>query len=193
VQLHWWCYILVYILYLYCVTRTCIGHWCTSIALQRHVTMTTRHHITYLIALSAMASLLLSFVRALMCFVCDRMNSKVTTSAVNRRQLADDLERFACGMLYVLNAGKDASLPATSNGIADSMLMMLANWGQDYRQCSADFLQCLLAFGSPHLLDAVYNPRTRGGGAISFRPLPADWSTNWKIYSAAYRSVTTRV
>jgi hypothetical protein len=115
------------------------------------------------------------------------MNSDLSTTPVNADELADDLERFACGMLYVLNAGMDACLPTTSNGIADSMLGLLAHWGQDYRQCSPHFLQCLLAFGSSAQLLAPYNPRGSRSGAISSRPLPSDWSSNWKMYSTSYR------
>jgi hypothetical protein len=86
------------------------------------------------------------------------MNSDLSTTPVNTDELADDLERFGFGMLYVLNAGMEACLPATSNGIADSMMLLLAHWGQDYRQHSPHFLQCLLTFGSSTLLLAPYNP-----------------------------------
>jgi hypothetical protein len=102
--------------------------------------------------------------------------------------LAEELQRYAYGMLYVLNAGPTARIPSTANGIADSMLTLLAYWGQDYRQCTPSFLTALQTFASPSMLNETHNPRGSScGGAIAFRALPDDWDQRWREYSVAYR------
>jgi hypothetical protein len=102
--------------------------------------------------------------------------------------LAEELQRYAYGMLYVLNIGTTARIPSTYNGIADSMLNLLAYWGQDYRQCPHPFLTALQTFGSPSMLNETHNPHGSScGGDIAFRALPDDWDQRWREYSVAYR------
>jgi hypothetical protein len=98
------------------------------------------------------------------------------------------LERYACGLLYVLDVDDTARLPLSSNGIADSMLMLLTEWGQDYRQCVEPFLRCLQTYGSPVLLNQHHTSFGGGRGAIRYRDLPPDWETHWKVYSATWRN-----